>query len=289
MNPMDLLLLKRYLDGLYHKFDIKYLSSDPLEFVHKFHSQKDQEIIGLITASLAYGRVDLILNSAAHILSIMDDKPYNFIKSFDPKWDSKKFRGFVHRFNNGEDMACFIYLIKQVIDSYGSILDFFKKGYRDEDENIASALTKFVKGFLEMDCSPFYNGNGLPKDAGVRFFLPSPEGGSACKRLNLFLRWMVRRGDSIDFGIWKDISPSKLIVPLDTHVARISRHLGLTKHKNPNWRMAADITANLKKLDPNDPVKYDFPLCRLGIMNYCPKKKDHKKCKACDLRPVCQL
>lgn len=286
---MNRTYLKKHLDSLYERFDIRFISPDPIEAVHKFNSPKDQEIAGLISASLAYGRVDLIIRAIDQILFLMDYKPYSFVKNFDPKKDSKKFKDFVYRFNRGEDIACLIYFIKQVIDSYGSLFDFFKKGYREKDKNIAPALSRFVKGLLELDSSPFYNGCGLPKDAGVRFLLPSPEGGGACKRTNLFLRWMVRRGDTIDFGIWSDILPSKLIMPLDTHIARISRYLSLTGLKTQSWRMAEEITASLKELDPDDPVKYDFPLSRLGIMDYCPRKRDRNKCKKCDLRAVCKL
>lgn len=279
--------LKTHLDSLYERFDRRFISPDPVEIIHKFDSPRDQEIAGLISASLAYGRVDLILRALDQIFSIMDYKPYSFVKKFDPKRDSRKFRGFIYRFNRGEDIACLVYFMKQVIDNHGSLLDFFKRGYRKEDKNIAPALSQFVKGLLELDSSPFYNGSGLPLDASVRFLLPSPEKGGACKRTNLFLRWMVR-GDTIDLGIWKDIPTSKLIMPLDTHIARISRYLGLTELRAQNWRMAGQITDSLKELDPIDPVKYDFPLSRLGIMDYCPRKRDKNKCKKCDLRPVCQ-
>jgi uncharacterized protein (TIGR02757 family) len=284
---MDSRSLKKHLDSLYKKFDIKFLSPDPLELVHKFSSPEDKEVTGLIASSLAYGRVEKILSSVETIFSIMDNRPYAFTKKFDPKKDKKKFKKFVHRFNIGEDVACLIYMMKQTLDAHGSLGDFFKKGYNRKDENIAPALSKFVKGMLALDCSPFYKGSNLPEDAGVRYFLPSPEKGSACKRLNLYLRWMVRKGDKLDFGLWKGIPPSKLIIPLDTHIAKISRNLGLTKSKNPGWKMAIEITASLKKLDPKDPVKYDFPLSRLGIMNLCTGKKDTEKCGKCGLFPIC--
>ena len=119
---------------------------------------------------------------------------------------------------------------------------------------------------LSLDVSPFYLAGTIPPNAGIRFFFPSPLKGSACKRLNLFLRWMVRRGDEIDFGIWTEVSPAKLIMPLDTHVARIARRIGLTKMKQANWRMAQEVTRRLRAFDPEDPVKYDFALCRLGIL-----------------------
>lgn len=285
---MDSQLLKKHLDSLYRKFDIKFLSPDPLELVHRFSSPEDREVAGLIAASLAYGKVERILVSVNDIFTIMDNHPYAFTKKFDPKKDKKKFKKFVHRFNKGEDIACLVFMMKQVLDEHGSLGEFFKKGYSRKDKSIAPALSQFVKGMLALDSSPFYRGNGLPDNAGVRYFLPSPEKGSACKRLNLYLRWMVRKADKLDFGLWKDIPPARLIIPLDTHIAKISRNLGLTKTKNPGWKMAEEITASLKKLDPKDPIKYDFPLSRLGIMNLCTGKKHKQKCAACELLAVCR-
>ena len=123
----------------------------------------------------------------------------------------------------------------------------------------------------------------------VRLFFSSPADGSACKRLNLFLRWMVRRSGGLDFGLWSDVSPRRLVIPLDTHVARIARYVGLTTRTTPDWKMALDVTHSLRRFDPGDPVKYDFAICRLGILDYCPRKRDIVKCEGCSLRPVCTL
>ncbi|MBE9531259.1 MAG: DUF2400 family protein, partial [Proteobacteria bacterium] len=117
----------------------------------------------------------------------------------------------------------------------------------------------------------------------------SPEKKSACKRLNLYLRWMVRRGDKLDFGLWRDITPAKLIIPLDTHIARISSNIGLTKRKSADWRMAEEITASLRELDPEDPTKYDFSLARLGILEKCTKNREPAKCEACLIKEICVL
>ncbi len=121
----------------------------------------------------------------------------------------------------------------------------------------------------------------------MRYLLPSPSGTSPCKRLNLYLRWMVRHGDSIDLGLWSRVSPRKLVIPLDVHVARISRRIGLTELKAPSWRMAEDITRSLRLLDPEDPVKYDFAICRLGILERCKKVKTAELCRECELRGLC--
>jgi uncharacterized protein (TIGR02757 family) len=281
--------LTTYLDKLYTTFDLKFLSPDPLEFVHRFKKQEDQEVVGFIASSLAYGRVERILASIRNVLERMGNQPYRFVINFNPRRDTKVFDGFIHRFNNGKDIACLIYLAQQMIEEHGSLGEFFLKGYNPTDANIKNALVSFTERALSLDASAIYGKAKLPKNAGVRFFFPSPKDGSPCKRLNLYLRWMVRNGDALDFGLWKKIHPNKLIIPLDTHIARVSQNIGLTKKKNTDWKMAEEITESLKMLDPEDPVKYDFALCRLGILEHCPRQKDLRKCERCLLKKVCVL
>ncbi len=134
-----------------------------------------------------------------------------------------------------------------------------------------------------------YGTKRLPEKAGVRFFFPSPSGKSPCKRLNLYLRWMVRRGDDLDFGLWEQVDPARLVIPLDTHVARISRHLGLSQRKTADWKMAEEVTDALKELDPLDPVKYDFSISRLGILERCTKKRSASMCRECVINDVCVI
>lgn len=284
-----MLNLKKHLDKLYATFDMKFLSPDPLEFVHQFKKQEDREIVGLIASSLAYGQVERILASIRSVLEKMDNQPHRFVVNFNPGKDAAVFDGFIHRFNTGKDIACLIYFAKQMIEKNGSIGRFFLKGYNPQDVNIKNSLVSFSETALSLDAHPIYGKQKLPNNAGVRFFFPSPKDGSPCKRLNLYLRWMVRNGDALDFGLWNDIHPSKLVIPLDTHIARISQNIGLTKRKTPDWKMAEEITENLKMLDPEDPVKYDFALCRLGILEHCPKQKDLRKCEQCLIKKVCVL
>lgn len=279
--------LKTYLEELYKTYDRRFLDTDPLKFVHLYNRKEDQEIVGLISSSLAYGTVERIFICMEKVLRIMEDRPYEFVMNFNPWEDVKRFNGVQHRFTNGKDVACMLFFVKQVIENYGSLEAFFVMGYNQEEENIKKALTDFVEGLLNMDCAPFYADGVLPLKAGVRYLLPSPNQGSPCKRLNLFLRWMVRKGDGLDLGLWERVSPSKLVIPLDTHVARISQYLGLTNLKIASWKMAEDVTRSLKKLDPQDPIKYDFALCRLGIIRHCPKKLDWEKCLECSLKEVC--
>ncbi|WP_337288482.1 TIGR02757 family protein [Candidatus Methylomirabilis sp.] len=259
--------LKQLLDELYHRYSRPvFLSTSALSIPHQYVRPEDQEIAAFVAASLAYGNVKQIHRSANAALEAMGKSPARFIRRFDPARDAGRFQQFVHRFNSGVDLALLCHLLQQAIAAEGSLQAFFLDGYDPAREDIESALASFVERILSLDVSAFYPSGILPARAGVRFFFPSPAQGSACKRLNLFLRWMVRRGDAIDFGIWTEVSPAKLIVPLDTHVARIARQLGLTRIKQPNWRMAKEVTRRLRAFDHEDPVKYDFALCRLGVL-----------------------
>lgn len=281
--------LKDRLEELYRTFDIAFLETDPLCFVHRYPDARDREIVGLVSSSLAYGRVDIIKKNVGTVLKAMGKSPYRFTAAFDPERDGAAFRGFVHRFNRDKDISCLVYFMKQMIREAGSIGGFFLKGYGIEDRNVKGALISFSERALALDSGPVYGKKRLPKGAGVRFFFPSPADGSPCKRLNLYLRWMVRRGDRLDFGQWKDVDPAKLVIPLDTHIARISKNIGLTKRANPGWKMAEEITEALKELDPKDPVKYDFALCRLGILDKCPRGRDSSKCEECLIKKICVL
>jgi uncharacterized protein (TIGR02757 family) len=282
-------LLKRKLNRLYNTFDLKYLSPDPLEFVHRFSTPAEQEVVGMIASSLAYGRVAQILKSIERVMELMDHDPLAFTLAFEPDKSAKIFSAFKHRFNDHRDISCLIYFIRQMIEAEGSIGAFYKKGYSKNHATIKESLADFTERTLKLDGAFIYKRKKLPKEAGVRYFFPSPEKKSACKRLNLFLRWMVRRGDQLDFGLWKFIDPAKLIIPLDTHIARISTNIGLTTRKSTDWRMAEEITAALRELDVKDPTKYDFSLARLGILDKCPKKKEQAKCEACLIKEICVL
>ncbi len=287
MAETDMQKLRRRLERLYATYDHAFLSSDPIEFVHRFKAKRDREVVGLIASSLAYGRVDTIKRSIQRVLDIMGWKPYTFTVNFDPAKDGRLFSGFKHRFNDGRDISCLIYFARQMIEGYGSIGAFFNKGYKPVHANIKEALISFSERTLALDTAGLYGTERLPERAGVRFFFPSPAAKSPCKRLNLYLRWMVRSADSLDFGLWKGINPSKLVIPLDTHIARISGYIGLTGRTTPDWKMAEEITENLKRLDPSDPVKYDFALSRLGILEECRRKRDAARCRSCLIKDIC--
>lgn len=248
--------LKELLDRLYQEYHADYIHTDPVWTVHRFERKEDREIVGFISSSLAYGQVRQIQRAIDSILKSMGNRPYRFIMNFDPVRE-EGFARFRHRFTTGREVKLLIYLLKRIFDNYGSIEAFYMVGYREEDRDIKPSLISFVERS--------YAVLGGRLTHGFRFLLPSPAKGSACKRLNLFLRWMVR-SDRIDLGVWRGIPPAKLIIPLDTHIARISRALRLTERKTPDWKMAEEVTERLKLLDPEDPLKYDFPLTRLGIL-----------------------
>ena len=283
------ILLKNRLEELYTSYHSSYLYSDPLKYLHLYEKPEDREIVGLIASSLAYGRVERIFVSIEYVLDVIGPNPADYVKDFDPFKDAADFKGFIHRFNRGEDIASLLWFVRQVIESCGAIGGLFSRIYREEAGDIKRALSAFTAYILRLDSSPFYGGGSLPQDAGVRYFFPSPDKGSACKRLNLYLRWMARPDDGVDLGLWSFIDPANLIMPIDTHIARLSKNLGLTSLKSPNWKMAEEITANLKLLDPADPLRYDFALCRLGILDICPLKKDNKRCLQCGIKEICLL
>ena len=184
-------------------------------------------------------------------------------------------------------MGLLIWWLNQIIREEGSIRSFFLRGYNERDEDIGPSLSRFVRAIRELEREPFYP--SLPfRGSGIHHFLADPSDGSGCKRLNLFLRWMVRR-DGLDLGLWQEVSPSKLVIPLDTHVSRIGRRIGLTKRRSPGWRMALEITETLRGFDPQDPVKYDFALCRVGMLNSCPAVPDRAGCSPCPVFRFCEV
>lgn len=258
--------LKPYLDRLRARYDARYLGTSALLTPRQYTDPADRELAGFLAAVLAYGNVVQIHRSVRAVLGAMPEGPARFVRRFDPRQDADRFADFVHRFNRGRDVALLCWWLRQALDEHGSLEGTFLAGYGEADADIGPALARFVAGMLSRESRPFYPRGLLPADGGVRFFLPSPAHGSPCKRLNLFLRWMVRPDDGIDFGLWKGVPAAKLIIPLDTHVARIARRLGLTRRVSPSWRMAVEITERLRAFDPDDPVKYDYALCRHGIL-----------------------
>jgi uncharacterized protein (TIGR02757 family) len=249
---MPLISNKEILDELYARYNRReFVHPDPLEFLYDYVDIRDREIVGLVAASLAYGRVIQILKSVAFVFKRMPS-PSRFLRETSLKSLLKIFAGFRHRFTTGEELSMMLFGIKCVIDRHGSLYACFATYLNNDDDTILPALSSFVQ---ELTTATKEGRNSL---------LPAPAKGSACKRLHLFLRWMVRR-DNVDPGGWDSIPASKLIVPVDTHMYSICRELRLTQQRQANIRAATEITTAFRMIAPDDPVKYDFALTRLGI------------------------
>jgi uncharacterized protein (TIGR02757 family) len=285
--------LKFHLDAFINGFQKeRYLSNDPVRHVRRYDDPRDREVAGLITSALSYGNVKIILDSVERALSFLGPHPADAILKFDPQTDMKRLRSFYHRFNSGRDLAVFFWMIRRALEEFGSIENAFLSGTAKTTSDAfdtGDAMDHFSNLMLGFGHERFYPRGELSRRTAVRFFLPSPRDGSACKRMNLYLRWMVRPDDGVDCGVWKGVSPRTLVIPLDTHIARISSYIGLTDRKSPGWAMAIDITQNLRQLDAEDPLQYDFALCHLGIAGDCPRKRNLQKCVQCPILPVCRL
>jgi uncharacterized protein (TIGR02757 family) len=258
--------LARPLDLLYQEYNREDSASDPVNLVRPFTDRSDREVAAFCAGALAFGRVASVLQSIGTLLRIMGPRPADFVRGFDPRQPHPELRAMVHRWTRGEDLAALLWVIRQMLERSGSIEAFFAEGLKPDDPDVGSALDSFSTRALALDIRRAYG--RLPRRPGICYFFPRPSGGSACKRLNLFLRWMVRN-DAIDPGGWSAVPASKLVVPLDTHVIRLGQCLRLTRYTSPGWRMAADITASLRQLDAEDPVRFDFSLCHLGMRNAC--------------------
>ncbi len=272
--------LKKVLDRFYGGYDFSgRVSHDPIRFPLRYKNPRDIEVSAFIASSFAYGRVELFSQVVENILSPMGKNPYDFLQGFSVKKNRRLFEGIRYRFNENDDIVCLLFLLKRIVKKYSSLENAFRFFYNPDDPDIGRGLAGLVEAFLRTDTSQVYGKDTRPP--GLVQFLPSPVNGSACKRANLFLRWMVRDRD-IDFGIWKEIPKNRLVIPLDTHIARISRCLGFTGRKTQDWKMAVEVTQALKNFDPEDPLKYDFALCHQGISGLC--GRGEKNCKSCLLK-----
>ncbi len=241
------------LENLYEKYNKReFVSPDPLQFLYDYNTLADREIVAIIAASLAYGRVTQILKSVAKILKPMGRSPAMFLCETRRCEFRKIFADFKHRFTTGEDVVNLFEGINEALREYGSLQNCFTAGYSENDKNVLPALEAFTQKLCRF----------FPKKSS--YLLPAPSKKSACKRQMLFLRWMIRH-DNVDPGGWNNISPSKLLIPLDTHMQQIARKFNLTKRKNADLKSTIEITNSFALINPQDPVKYDFTLTRFGI------------------------
>jgi uncharacterized protein (TIGR02757 family) len=244
--------LKRKLEDLYLRYNRRDLvDTDPLGFIYGYDAPEDREVVGLLASALAYGKVVLIRRSIERVLRPMVS-PAQFLRTASTETLKRTYRGFRHRFTGERELTALLAGIKKATKQYGSLKNCFLEGLRPEHETVQPALEHFTRAL---------GGERNP----AAFLLPAPAGGSACKRLNLFLRWMVRH-DAVDPGGWEEAGAHRLIIPLDTHLFRTCRALGFTRRKQADMRAALEITEAFRRLSPEDPMKYDFAISRLGIL-----------------------
>ena len=268
--------LRETLERLSRRYAADSIDSDPVSLVHRYSDPRDVEVAGWIASAFAYGRVEIILGNVSRLLEALGPRPAETLVSRDVGAEELSF--FRHRFHGPEEAAALLSRIGGILRREGSIRSFFEARYRGE-ENVGPMLERASADLL----------GDLPHPSvPIRFLFPSPSDGSACKRWNLYLRWMVR-SDEIDFGIWEGIPKRALVVPTDTHLHRVSRRLGLTRRKTADWKTAVGITRRLAQLDPEDPVKFDFALCRLGILEICRSEPRLSECPECIARTVCPV
>jgi uncharacterized protein (TIGR02757 family) len=288
MTPPTQPALKPTLDRLYADYNHADSATDPIQIVRRFTRPDDREVVAFCAAALAFGRVASVLQSIERLVGIMGGRPADYVRQFEPKRDAVAFAGLVHRWIRERDLVALVWLLRQMLERAGTIEAFFLEGYDEGAADIEGALDSFSSRAMALDLTAAYGRSrrASARPRGVAYFFPRPSKGSACKRLNLFLRWMVRR-DALDLGVWTRVSAAKLVVPLDTHVIRVGRCLRLTEYTSPGWKMARDITASLKRIDPSDPVRYDFSLCHLGMMNACGFSRPQADAQ-CPLRGACR-
>ena len=276
--------LPESLERLYQSFDHPESALDPIQIVRRYAAVDDREIVAFVAAGLAFGRVASVMASVEAMCARLGPSPAAFVRAFEPARDAAAFTPIVHRWTRGADLAGLVWILKTLIDRHGSLERAFARGLDISAADVEPALEAFSAEARAVDLRPIYG--RAKRTPGAHYFFSRPSTGSACKRLNLFLRWMTRQ-DGVDPGGWTMVPRRQLIVPLDTHTIRAGKCLRLTKRASPGWKMAAEITGALRAIEPDDPVRYDFSLCHLSMMGACGYKTKQKDTQ-CPLRGVCR-
>lgn len=260
--------MKAALDAQYEGFNAPDAARDPIQIVRRYAEVRDREVVAFVAAGLAFGRVASIMTSIESVCAVMAPSPATFVREFDRRRDGARLAGFVHRWIKGREMTALFLALQGMLREFGSIEACFAAGHAPSDEDVGPAIEAFGRR------------------GGKNWFFSRPSTGAACKRMNLFLRWMIRR-DAVDPGGWTMIPASKLVIPLDTHTIRLGQCLRLTTRMSPGWKMATDITRALRQFDPADPVRYDFSLCHIGMNGQCTYGMSRDN-EACPLHPHCR-
>ena len=247
------MITKTELDKLAKLYETKdFIKDDPIQFPHRYKSKKDIEIAGFIASLVAYGRRDVFIKKLNELFNLAQNEPLNFIENFEPKI----LGNFNYRFGKPEDFSQIFLILKELYNKDGGLEELFKYGYNNKiKDNMFIPVTDY-----------FYSRAKENTTQGFYFMIPNPQKGGAMKRMCMYLRWLVRKSE-VDLGIWDFMPASELLIPLDTHVARISREMGLLTRNANDFKSVIEITDNLKKLSPEDPIKYDFALFGWGVNN----------------------
>jgi len=249
--------MKNKLDSLVKKYETRdFIKDDPIQFPHRFKNQHDREIAALLAAVFAYGKRELFIQKLNVLFGIMQNKPYDFLMDYPS--NAVLLSGFGYRFAKDFDVKAFLEVLNKIYKEKGSLTDFFYECVK-KTNSLHEAQILLARYF--------YDNAGCEKPAqGFCHLMSNPEKGGATKRLNMFLRWMVRGGE-VDLGMWDFVKPAEIFIPLDVHVARISRQLGLLKRSSNDFKAVCELTQKLKEFDPKDPVKYDFAMFGFGVNN----------------------
>ncbi|MGZ3452503.1 MAG: TIGR02757 family protein [Polyangiales bacterium] len=276
-----LAVVRETLDGVLARCDVDArVANDPVEFVRRQTDREDAEIVALIASAVAFGNVTALRAKLAEALERIGEHPAR--AADDAEAIKRALRGWKHRVWVGDDLARMIIGARTVQVANGSLGTRFAADLAAAPE-FREALARFV------DAIRAAGGLDRVSRRSARHLLPDPRANSGCKRLLLFLRWMVRGPDGADLGLWRDLVPtSALRVPVDVHIHKLARNLGLTDRKTTDWRTTEEITASLRLFDADDPIRYDFALCHMGMLQRCPSKRDPVRCEGCGVRPACR-
>lgn len=273
------------LDRLHDAYNVPDAAADPVQFVWRYTNPADREVVASIASGLAFGRLASVLASIERVLALLGPRPASYIEQLDVAAARDALAPVVHRWTRGDDLVALLVVLRDLRSRHGSLEGCLVHGDESGAADIAPGLEAFSRAACAVDVRKAYGGR-LPARPGVHYFFPRPSLGSACKRLNLFVRWMAR-DDAVDPGGWTAVPRSRLVIPLDTHTIRVGRCLRLTRYTSPGWKMAADITSTLRQIDPFDPVRFDFSLCHMSMMGACGWGRSAGNSQ-CPLRSVCK-
>jgi uncharacterized protein (TIGR02757 family) len=264
-----------------------FLENDPVHLAHRYARREDREVAALLGALLAFGKASAFLPKVKALLDVLGSSPRRYVASYAPGKDRGFFASFRSRIYRGEDLRLLLWHLRRVVLEFDSLEDAFLAGPGGDDpEGHLARLTAFAGLFRRLDPLPITGRAGF--STSYRHLVVDPSRGSACKRWNLFLRWVVRPADGVDLGLWKRVDPGLLVIPLDLHVGRITRLIGIRNRRTPDWKSAEEVTMRLRSIDPSDPVRFDFPLSHLGISESCKGRWVPDVCGPCALRRICR-